>query len=86
MKVGWSGLVGCVRAMPDVYHISQLHHPPQHRTHTHTQDNILTNFPSSDGLMLLGRTGLGATLFFSLPILILPMREVLLVFVFVFLS
>lgn len=44
--------------------------------HDHTdQDNILSNFPSSDGLLVLGRTGVGATLFFSLPILILPMRE-----------
>jgi len=40
------------------------------------QDDILNNFPSSDGLIFLGRLGLGATLFFSLPILLLPMREV----------
>ncbi|GAB5035163.1 sodium-coupled neutral amino acid [Nannochloropsis oceanica] len=41
-----------------------------------TKDDILNNFPSSDGLIFLGRLGLGATLFFSLPILLLPMREV----------
>lgn len=48
---------------------------PSHSTFT-KKDNILSNFPPSDGLLVLGRTGLGATLFFSLPILILPMREV----------
>ena len=39
------------------------------------KDDILSNFPSDDRLLLLGRVGLATTLFTSIPILVLPTRQ-----------
>lgn len=41
-----------------------------------TQDDILLNYPPNDRLLLVARLGLAGTLFFSIPVILLPARQV----------